>query len=1437
MEEQIQCIKQLLLETNPSNFDKDSNTLNNENLFNEFINSFQILFNLLQKNESNINNKLRVTLIDSFSIWLSRSTQIISNKNIESKVYSQSIAKNLLTEKNINYIFQYIIDFWIDGGSPLMNALTDLFKKLLTLLKSLEQIFDANFHTILLKWLDEILRIPSSLRVQYYLINILAYEKIDLYRIIEQQPEFIESCLSLLNINSLANPVGKCLTSVLINIYHNHYQGCDHQGFEKNWLKLWKDPLFKQLEDEDYTKPIGLYILIPLFRKLPSEAYSLFIRESSYKNFPTRLISILKVSQELFIEEDFNIENLISLNELKLLLTIDRFKLSIFEILTYSNKKSKEIPSYIFPIIQNNLKSFFQDQNIESRNYFCSSFKNFILRMKDSSYSLHRDMKKLQKAKKFPVEEQEKRKKIDEYKSFLIWLIKFLKLQLIPGSSYERVLLSLQLLITLVESGLDSNVPEKFLSLQTKDSQKFWVFQKSLFQDKALFQLLLCNITNTYNDIRQLSKYLLSIAFDKDLIAPLSRVNNREELTTELISIAKNNLKVYQDCETKGASILEFLFIISEDKYQFITNILNDLENSITIYMENELENVENPIAGYFITLSSILSRQVGNELDENCTATIAQKCIDLTIKNWDAMRDIVCHDSSDGLLPERFLTLKEISDQTVTSFSFRSIKESSLLLELIISKFRLSDNQLFNIGEILIEQLFNIRHSGAFQSVLPTFKTFCRRCRKDNYKQLNTWLDSILQQMEVKKQHITRRSGGLPFLITSILSTETDKTHPQLKYTFDKLAYIASIPVVEFQDKLDLPQVNAFNCIKAIFIDSKLSEPCTPYVSEAAMLSLKYFNSDIWALRNCSIMLFTSLKNRIFGKIGRSMNARLFFSKFTGLRDILHATLKQSVQKGSKFGASDNIESIFLILNILLQLKPTPGYDGLDDFIDLIIECLGNKNWKIRDIAARTYISISSESSHIIIHKISNTLSVREENKLHGHLLATYYLIENILVPEHLETEQLELLTLLISKVSPILLQNVCYITAKTYVQSIRILLESLTEVPRELLFKFIQALGNYFIYHNSTFAIDGSKQLCLSEILEVLLSYENEPNTLDLCCLGLESPFYEVKSTALKFVIEKIDFRRTKLSPTLAIILKDLFYDNNLLSTVKPLIMQAFTKADISLSFAELMVIVKGNTSEAMKLMAIKSLGPQINRENISLSLQIFDQYLTDDTPSDFRMAALECLMNCSEVWKSAELLLHAYSSLTDDDPDIRDFTAKVINEQLFGRSGCSIDQNPIITSKLFLPEVYKILPARTVAAAIWTRILYFFNQFDIFSTNTVASNILFENEKDNQYRDIVDYIMDLLKIDISGAVAKEIKDFGDAVLKNLNAFLIGKSNKKQLVSWFHNPDVFVRLVIIMKVFESTHDKQSTEILNILNEIDQNSGGILNETIMSMY
>lgn len=1378
MVEQVQVsnIKQFLLDHNPSRIYNDA-------VFEHFVSGFLVLFDAFKHQTEGMMDSQRLLVIDTFSIWVLRSTQCLANKKLDTTVYLNKLKQELLTMENSEIIFKYVIDFWTDGTSTFINALREMFNKFLRLLN---MVYLTKDKVVLFNsWLTQILELSSTLRAQYYLIESLSTET-DLYMVLECKPEFVENSLVLMWSDSLSNPIGKCITSLLINIYRIHFK--ENEALLGEWLELWQYSVLKYLQDVRFAKSIELYILIPLFKTMPDEAFLTFTQKLASFDASLR-ISLFRIGQELGIEEEpYHDDKLIPLSTVEILLQQDEYKLQAFELLTFSTKTSRPVNSYIYEIIKRHLRIFFVDTKIETRNYFCSALKHFILRIRDSTYSLNRDCNKLIKAKKFPEEQVKKLNQIKESQNFLRWLLDFLKTQICPGTQYQRNTLTFKILIILLESGLDKSIPEKYLDLR---NFRPYPFSIEVFKDKALLRMLIDNLTSNYDDIRQAAKKLLTISFDSDTLNAMKASFNWEELHQR----ATGYLEVYQNTDI-GAALQDFLCSTCDDQKKFVEDLIDELQKKIEESKKDYLKHMDDPVGGYFAALSLILKN---NEFEFEFSKIIIAQCIRLILSNWDTVKEPLCRNPSEAKTSE-VLSKSDIADQFIIAKAFRTIKESSLLLEVLVTRASVTFGQLKSSGDLMITQLFNLRHSGAFQSVLPSFIACCTKVSAHYPAQLEEWLKVVLGSLEVKTQMITRRSGGIPSLLTSILAAERGKERPLLKFAFETLERIASLPAIQDSEKIDLPQVNAFNCIRSIFVESKLSEPCAPYVATALNLSLKHFTSDIYSLKNCSLMLFTSLQNRIFGKAGKSVSARLFFTRYRGVREVLLEVLENSLKRpsgddGSSVLSQSHIESIFLVLNLLLRLRPTPGYYGLDIFIEKVFDCLESTHWNIREMAAKTISSLTDDPLDKC-ETLLKTASTTRQNKLHGHLLAAKAIMSdkrNVLEDKKAGARIFELLYSM-----EILLTNTCFATSKEYIEAVEYVLSWESTVVH-IKNDFVAYLGHFFLYHNERYSIDGTKQLCLSAAFRTLLAYEKSENIRTLCELGISSPFYEVQETAVNYVVNSLDLNLS-CNRSIAIALKNAFLEDKFMPSSKSRVLRALRETDYCFGFETIKDLILHPTNEDLRLCAIETLGYVVDTENMEFMNGIIKKHTRDDMSVDFRMASLNCLNNFLRRSVEPKTLLQLHKMLSDDDDDVREFAAQSLNKVLLGDP--KYTTNSSVTGALF-GEKYaeKFYDSPEAARDVVQCLKDFLDSYDVrISTTRSIIEGLFEVEKDNQFRNEIEE--NIQRINILKKMNYFSNEFVSWIDNLIDGYLKFLENTKMLdgpLGWASNPEIFSRLCIL--------------------------------------
>ncbi|SCU89104.1 LAME_0E02234g1_1 [Lachancea meyersii CBS 8951] len=1359
---------------------------------------FEDIFEILNSGTA-VSDQERLLLSDTLGVWFLRTRQLVEigklvdTPNEDQQWFTHRLETELLSESNCDFFFRYVIDFWNEGGAALTNSLNDLLSKLIQLSKVVRGAKDWSI--LLNSWVSQTMEIPATMRVSYFLLHILASET-DLSQVLERRPDFVEHSLSLMWTESLATPIGKCIASLLVNLYEHYHK--DNSDLSL-WFLLWEKPTMHYFQDTRMRKRIEVCVLIPIFKTLGDRVFEEFVS----RNFPCEvpeLIPFLKIGQELLIEEaPFENDRLVSLKFLEQMIQQDDYKLSVFELLTSSPKRSKTVAPYIYDMIKRNVHEFFVDIEVKSRNEFHSLFKHFTDRIRDSVYSLDRDIKKLRVKNKFPEEQAQKSELIAEAFRFMTWLIEFLKLQLAPGSQYQRQILSTKLLKTLVSSSLDKSILKQYLDPRLRME---FPFEIRISQNGTLRRVLLDNLCDNYNDIRDNCLELLII---------FSRSTSDEEyLSASQYDVLLNKsmalLGSYKGCEG-GAKMVEYLFEATKDKQGIIDTLLQELGVRVDSASSDLMKKIDLPVNGYFLALSLILR---SGSCDSNAKeySQNLDRCIDLILRNWENVEFILCDDpfenSDDDVQAEC-----KFSDPQVISYAFRSIKDSAELLNTLMTVKSLSKDQILACGELMLTQLSTIRHSGAFQSLIPSFNACCQRCYKEQPLDLRRWLDAMLDALETKTQFITRRSGGIPHIICSIVSSENSGTRSMLELTFERLMRIASVPVSEHEETVDLPQVNAFNCIKALFVESPLSNACAPYVYQSLVLCIQSFTSPLWSLRNCSFMLFSALQNRLFGKAGKNISARLFFARFEGVREILRLQFESSVSRSigsdhdldnketSLASVDSQVESIFLVLTLLSRLKQTPGFNGLDDFTALVISCLKSQNWSVRQLAARTLPTLVTSISAQILMLVEKLLTSRStQNETHGIILALSALLAE--GHQNLSTqENQELSRKIMRGVPKFVTKNPCFVTAKAFVQLVATVF-SKCSVPVSERRITTATLGNYFIQLNDEYSIDGTKQLLVRSLLLLLLENETQENFPELVALALESPFFEAQIAAANFLSQHPSHACLRNSIIEEVLLEKLL-DNSVWDLIKLSVLKALIRLEVPVDYALLMDVMKNSSNDELRAVALEYAGFSVAGVTSDYARYVSD-YSQDESHAELRRSALNSLVHATKREYSIQLLFLVQRFLYDDDLELRNSASEHINSVVLQRGPNKRRTNFSSTARLFVQKMQTLPEARLIA---FERLKSSLLPLTFCSNAIDGNDDLFEVEPANQFRNVLEEgLRDVEILESCVGIEDKVQSLVSSAVEEVVSQIEKSGGSDGPMGWGSNTRFFAQLVCLRKL-----------------------------------
>ena len=1407
----IAKFKKALLQLNVSKSGADADGIPEVQKF--LLSCFHTLFDPFQTGSVSGRDDDGLLLLDTFSLWLSRSSKLTANRNCDA-AFVETLRDELLTMENSTILFRSVTDLMGSSSGPLRNALDDFLAKLLRMLKLIYP--SGQYVHFLDQLLGEILQIPPTLRVRYTLIHILVRD-IDMFRIFDLEPTFVGDLLSLISREPLSNLIGKCLTKVLVNIFRVHFGGM--LTAIDDWMEFWSQPALFYLEQDTYRKPVTSYFLIPLFQDIPSEAFNKFITRTDFTDRPGLLIPVLKIAEHLSMEVLLLVDNkLTPLGTMSSLLGNDTFKLDTFEVLTFSSQKSKPIPELVFDMVRENLIVFFVETEVRTRNQFASSFSAFIKRIRDSGYTLNKKLRSLQKANKFPQEQHDLAETLKLYKGFLEWLFVFLKTQMVPGIWYQRVILAFSILQTVIESGLGNSVPDES-TLEGRLTIPH--LGLDIVSDECLIRLLVDNLANDVPSVRQAATNILHLVFNLGGTAhPLKKIDQKY-----LGEISSRYMEGYQSSDI-CASIKALSFYISGDKPVLMNDELVALEKEIAKVRNDPIANSRNNIGGYLSNLNLFLTQGQDKEVVISLGKEVIINVLSHLDDIWNLAKGILCADPFDTSVSERYLE-SGISEQVISSYAYRSVSELASLLEIFLKNYKLLVEQVTTIGNFCIELLSTLRHSGAFQSVLPCFEACCMKCAELCPSQLDVWLNDTLSSLEYKTRTVIRRSGGVPYLIVGILKAKQNKMDAFLGDVFSRLLEIAKMSPSDAQEHLDMPQVNAFNCIKAIFTDSTLSEFCSPLISPALTLAIDNFKSEKWPVRNCSLMLFTALQNGIFNRAGKGITDRIFFAKYEGLEvkllDILRQCNNMSEAISHKTLRNDK-RSVFLVLSVLSHLKSLSGSDRLLAFKDEVQRCLGNEDWKIREMAAKTLSCLSNSPIHDSTQLMA-TCTTSDENRLHGNLLAVRYMVneENFKVYSPDSKSLASFRDLLFKSCKDLLLNKECYVTCSEYLNVLDCFFHiKSNEVDTELL----KLLGNAFLRHYSSLSLNGTKQIFLSKLLRLLLKHETEENIVMLFQLGLESDLYEVQSVALEFGIDSLNLSLLEETDRYGTQnrVECLLFDGETLPLIKSRCLKFLQRLQTGLSFEGLADIIYSETSSrSLRLTALESLGKYVPKEKTTMFLNILETFAGESADRDYREAAARSLMDFTDRYLDIGALLRLHKQLYDDDEGVRRLVARHINKYLLKKPDWDVNCSVLKTAYLMLKQFTRLFEAPEITKELTGEIIRYLGNSDNFKARDVEqSDVLFEMEKDNQYRNDMEIYIQYIQLlsDLAPRGTSQIREFTKKLYSELRSYILEEEMIDSVLGWLSNADTFARILILRKLVETFTPEVSSEFLELLRE-----------------
>ncbi|KAI8891289.1 hypothetical protein K501DRAFT_235278 [Backusella circina FSU 941] len=843
-----------------------------------------------------------------------------------------------------------------------------------------------------------------------------------------------------------ANPLLKCLTSA-------------SDILRRNASGFILQPLFK-------ISPQAFWYTIRVLQDTQDARWK---HEFNSAHRLSAFIAVLKSGRGLDIVDgssytETDEPNKISVDTLKLAIyhADSQVRIDVLGLLCESRKATAPVTK-----IELNMMKLFLPLNMNStapefRQQLCAHLSKLLMRLRGNLYSQHRTYKSLlvyadkhtdEKQSNALLDAQDNLKHIDQGEAFLNWLCDHVANSLYPGASYQRVATALRILNTVGKVFGITELPR----LDKLKEQPDFPFRVPIATSR-FSKLLIDALMNRYDFNR-------SLAFDIlcQFPSPLPGMDDKGHVQ-DLLWWGLNNVTSTRAGESdSGAMVFRLIFTkyvvglgydlsperslssagaVPDAAVAFTEKLLDLLEKQVTIAKTNLLLAAQqHPMHGTLLALQYIFSELNYTTLakdDWRKTHTRALALIHLTC---DTVMEVLSDPSPEGNVPSSFRDMEETMNdliqaqneedsmdesggpkhQVILSCCWRAVKEASSLLEVIVSKAPASENpekedavisyqDLITSGGLFKRLLTCIRHRGAFSAVYPAYVSLNTRlitCRDPALSQLpGQWLDDNLDSLTSSNISITRRSAGLPLCILAIVSSESGTKKTLLSKAMHYLLELASaVPPADADQRIDLPQVHAYNIMRTIFMDSKLGTHVLEYASDGFSLAINGFSSFSWAIRNCSVMLFSTLLQRTFGtkKIKdehstvNTLTGREFFVRFPDLHPYLLKELEVAMNQLSTNDMGVH-PGLFPILTLLSRMQPTKA-DGdeeknvLSPFVPLVMPCAASAIYKTREMAARALVPLIVSIVPIVQSLLEVTPGL-SQNEIHGRFLQAQFLL-----------------------------------------------------------------------------------------------------------------------------------------------------------------------------------------------------------------------------------------------------------------------------------------------------------------------------------------------------------------------------------------------------------------------------------------------------------
>ncbi|KAK6439219.1 hypothetical protein LTR95_004568 [Oleoguttula sp. CCFEE 5521] len=651
-------------------------------------------------------------------------------------------------------------------------------------------------------------------------------------------------------------------------------------------------------------------------------------------------------------------------------------------LLITSHSVTKPLATSTLKCLRRSLPHMHADTDAECRSELYSAVQQLLDRLRASSAVYARDAGR-------GLQHSHTGRTLHHSQSFLKWYLRFLSGELRPTASYQSHISALKCLLILIRSGIDKAVGTEHWSKSAMGNTR-WPYHLEIVSE-GVERKLLDLLMDSFDDVRHAAAAILDIYYASGIRAGI--------LSIALSRATKMMLASGRADHADGVALMHALDCMVAVRFD---TGLDPLTHSLTM-AETILQSVsedlnkavtEYPLHGILTTLKYVLLRQPASLKGEVCS----QRLAGVLEAVWKLVAPTLCEDAPEGHTNDDTDEAPDISSKALLSYCWRALKEASLLMSAMLSSMPCPPGMVCHtLQHLCFMQLATLRHRGAFSTVAQTWTVCCSlNGTQDDEANRTGWYQRVMTVLQASHTINTRRSAGLPSLLCGVLAS--DPSDRLLTIAVSDLDTIARRPLLP--DSLregSLVQVHAMNCMKDVIKHTKLAEQSERHVPTALRLAADSIQSPAWAIRNCGLMLFRAVIDRLLGTNDAYINdttasSRLLdFDQHPDLLDLIMGLLSADVEKTS----TGRTEGVFPALQLLQRARvPVERQINVRDAVFALTK---DASWHIRDKAARTYISLVAANQRIDTLQTLLEPPYEGHNALHGRLLCAKYLLRKL--------------------------------------------------------------------------------------------------------------------------------------------------------------------------------------------------------------------------------------------------------------------------------------------------------------------------------------------------------------------------------------------------------------------------------------------------------